>query len=156
MKKILIAFMIIMCLIPSTGCEPVTAWYTYETLSDIVSIELIYYDNNDAIKLVRQRDKVKPFDFSKSTVIKVLDSEKTKEFILELSGAMYIMQSRFLDSPKGESVKMNYKDGSFRITCCNAQFSCRYDEFGNVKYVNGRCADPKLKELVEKFFYKEL
>ena len=40
----------------------------YEDLnSNVISIELINYVNNDAVELFEKRDKVKNFDFSKLT-----------------------------------------------------------------------------------------
>lgn len=155
MKKIIVLFLFILNLITLTGCDPSYYYYSYEDLnSNVISIELINYDNNEAIELFEKKDKVKSFDFSKMNVIKVLDNDKNSEFLLEFSKIEFMLVWRHLDSPKDESIKINYKDGSFDVICYYVQFSCQYDKSGNVKKFIGSGGGNQLKELVKTHFKK--
>ncbi len=154
MKKAIILLFLIFSFLPLTGCDPKSYYYSYEDLTaNVESVELINYDNNDAIELFEKRDKVKPFDFSKLYVIEVLPNEKNNEFLIEFSKIGFMLVWRHLDSPKGESVKINYYDGNFDIICFNVQFSCQYDKLGNVKNFIGAGGGNQLKELVDNTFY---
>ncbi len=153
MKKILCLFVFIINLLALIGCDPGSYYYSYEDLnSNVESIELINYDNDEAVELFEKREKVKPFDFSKLVVIEVLENKKNSDFLLEFSKIKFMLVWRHLDSPKGESIKINYKDGSFDVICYYVQFSCQYDEFGNVKNFIGSGGGNQLKELVDGSF----
>ena len=155
MKRIIVIFLFILNLITLTGCDPSSYYYSYEDLiSNVISIELINYVNNDAVELFGKKDKVKNFDFSKLNIKKVLDNDKNSEFLLEFSKIEFMLVWRHLDSPKGESVKINYLDGSFDVICYYVQFSCQYDKSGNVKNFIGSGGGNQLKELVKEVFYK--
>ena len=157
MKRIIVLFLFVLNLITLTGCDPSPYYYSYEDLnSNVISIELINYVNNDAVELFEKRDRVKNFDFSKLNVIETLDNENNNEFLLEFSKIQFMMVWRHLDSPKGESVKINYKDGSFYVICLYVQFSCQYDKSGNVKFFIGSGGGNQLKELVRESFYKKV
>ena len=70
MKKIIVLFLFVLNLITLIGCDPGSYYYSYEDLnSNVISIELINYMNDDAVELFEKRDKVKPFDFDKLDVI---------------------------------------------------------------------------------------
>ena len=155
MKKIIALFLFVLNLITLTGCDPSSYYYSFEDLnSNVISIELINYVNNDAVELFGKKDKVKNFDFSKLNIKKVLDNDKNSEFLLEFSKIEFMLVWRHLDSPKGESVKINYLDGSFDVICYYVQFSCQYDKSGNVKNFIGSGGGNQLKELVKEVFYK--
>lgn len=153
MKKVIVLFIFVLNLLTLTGCDPSSYYYNYEDLNvNVVSIELINYENDDAIELFEKREKVKPFDFSRLDVIEVLANEKNSEFLLEFSKIEFMLVWRHLDSPKGESIKINYEDGSFDVICYYVQFSCQYDELGNVKNFIGSGGGNQLKKLVEDSF----
>lgn len=155
MKKIIVLFLFVLNLITLTGCDPSSYYYNYEDLnSNVTSIELINYVNNDAVELFEKKDKVKNFDFSKLNVKEVLHNDKNSEFLLEFSKIEFMLVWRHLDSPKGESIKINYRDGSFDVICYYVQFSCQYDKSGNVKNFIGSGGGNQLKELVEEVFYE--
>ena len=157
MKKIIVLFLFMINLITLAGCDPSSYYYSYEDLnSNVISIELINYANNDDVELFEKRDRVKNFDFSKLNVIETLDNENNNEFLLELSKIEFMLVWRHLDSPKGESIKINYKDGSFDVICYYVQFSCQYDKSGNVKNFIGSGGGNQLKELVGESFYKKM
>ena len=157
MKKIIVLFLFMINLITLAGCDPSSYYYSYEDLnSNVTSIELINYVNNDSVELFGKKDKVKNFDFSKLNVKEVLDNDKNSEFLLEFSKIEFMLVWRHLDSPKGESIKINYRDGSFDVVCYYVQFSCQYDKSGNVKNFIGSGGGNHLKELVEEVFYKKL
>ena len=153
MKKIIVLFLFVLNLITLTGCDPSSYYYSFEDLnSNVISIELINYVNNDAIELFEKRDKVKNFDFSKLNVIETLENENNDDFLLNFSQIEFMLVWRHLDSPKGESIKINYVDGSFDVICYYVQFSCQYDKFGNVKNFIGSGGGNQLKEIVDEFF----
>lgn len=153
MKKIIVLFLFILNLITLTGCDPSSYYYSFEDLNrNVISIELINYMNNDSIELFEKRDKVKNFDFSKLNVIDTLENENNNDFLLNFSQIEFMLVWRHLDSPKGESIKINYVDGSFDVICYYVQFSCQYDKFGNVKNFIGSGGGNQLKEIVDEFF----
>ena len=77
MKKTIILFVFIIILLTSIGCDPASYYYDYEDLkANVISIELINYENNKAVELFEEREKVKAFDFSKLEVIEVLNDKK--------------------------------------------------------------------------------
>ena len=153
MKKAIILFIFIINVLALSGCDPSSYHYNYEDLvENVVSIELINYENDEAAELFEKREKVKPFDFSKLEVIEVLENEKNDQFLSELSKIDFLLVWRHLDSPKGEGIKVNYKDGSFDIICYYVQFSCQYDELGNVKEFIGSGGGNQLKKIVDSLF----
>lgn len=152
MKKTFILLFAV-CLLFFTACDPASHFYDYEELkSNVASVELINYNNDDAVELFENRDKVKPFVFSKMQVIDILPEEKTEDFLSDFSEIRFLLVWRHLDSPKGKSVKINYTDGSFDIICFEAQFSCQYDSVGNVKNFIGSGGGIPVEELVDRLF----
>ena len=151
MKKALVLFLLFGLLFV-TGCDPASFYYDYEEFElTVESVEIIDYDNDDAVEVFESRDKVKAFDFSKMTVIDVISTEKTNDFLLELSQITFLYVWRHYDSPKGECVKINYKDGSFDIISCDVTFSCQYDKSGNVKKFIGTGGGQTLKDLIKEY-----
>ncbi len=157
MKKAIIILFLIFNFLSLTGCDPSSYRYNYEDLkNNVSSVELINYDNDNAIVLFEKRNKVKSFDFSKMILIDVLSEEKIDDFILGFFEINFLLIWKHLDSPQGNSVKLNYNNGSFDIICCMVDFSCQYDSLGNVKYFIGSGGGNKLIELVEYCFNKNL
>ena len=153
MKKVITLFLFVSILFSLIGCDPASFHYTYEDLeSNVESIELINYNNSDAIELFEKRNEVKDFDFSKLEIISVLSKEKTNDFLLEFSKIEFMLVWRHLDSPKGKSIKINYIDGSFDIICYESQFSCMYDKTGKALYFIGSGGGNQLKDLVQQMF----
>ncbi len=150
MKKILAFVLFISLLFSLFGCDPGYCYFTYET-EEVLSVELIYYDNNSAKELFEQRDKVKNFDFSKATAIDTLPEDKIDGFLSEFSEIMFLYVWRHLDSPKGKCVKINEADGSFAIICLDGEFSCRYDSSGNVIWFIGSGGGTEVAELIERY-----
>ena len=154
MKKTILIIILIFSLINLTGCDPSAYHYDIEDLkTNVESIELINYENSEAVELFNKREKVKTFDFSKMNVIDVLSNDNNDDFLEELSKIKFLLVWRHLDSPKGESIKINYYDGSFDIICYNVQFSCQYDKLGNVKNFIGSGGGNQLQKLVKDSFY---
>lgn len=153
MKKVITLLFMIFNLITLVGCDPSSYCYSYDELSITVkSVELITYDNNEAIELFEKRDKVKDFDFSKMSIEKELDEDKLDKFLLEFSKIEFMLVWRHLDSPKGESIKINYIDGGFDIICYTVQFSCKYDANGKVNEFIGSGGGSQLKKIVDTSF----
>ncbi|MBR3864971.1 MAG: hypothetical protein IKJ19_07680 [Clostridia bacterium] len=152
MKKAIISLLLILNLSFLIACDPATTYITPEP-HEVASIELINYVNNDAKEIFAQRNKVKPFDFSKMEIIAVLPIENLDEFCEEYSKIHFLMFWRHFDSPKGECIKINYVDGNFDVVCTDINFSCYYDELGNVSFFIGSGGGSKQRELIDKLFY---
>ena len=154
MKKILALIFLIFNLIALVGCDPSSSYYNYEELySNVESVELILYENENAKELFEKRGKVLQFDFSKVQIIEILDDDKKQDFLMDFSKIEFMLVWRHLDSPKGESIKINYIDVSFDIICYKVQFSCQYDAEGNVENFIGSGGGYQLEQLVKNSFY---
>ena len=95
------------------GCifEPEGYKFDYNDLKDnVISIELIYYDNFDA-QIIERKNVEKSFDFTKMNIIKELDEKHLDEFILDMSNIDITMFDHMSETPIGESIKMNYRNG---------------------------------------------
>ena len=154
MKKMLALLFLIFNLITLVGCDPSSYYYNYEELySNVESVELILYENEDAKELFEKREKVLKFDFSKVKTVTALDEDKKQDFLMAFSKINFLLVWRHLDSPKGESVKIYYIDGSFDVICYKVEFSCQYEIDGNVKNFIGSGGGYQLEQLVENSFF---
>ena len=151
MRKIFV-FLLLSFLSFLVGCDPAPYLYDYKNLyDDVASVEIIDYNNPGALEVFGNEKPIQSFDFSKAVTIQTITHEKTENFLLEFSQIELLLVWRHLDSPKGKCVKINYYDGSFDVICYEVQFSCQYDEFGNVTNVIGGGGGYQLSELVRSF-----
>ena len=90
MKKTAIISFIVCFILSLTSCDPGHCRFSQEYLSaNVKSVEFIIYDNENATELFNERDKVKPFDFSKMHIIKTLPEEKKDDFIAVIPSSPY-------------------------------------------------------------------
>jgi len=124
MKKffyyLIVSVMIVWSLSFSTGAvDP--AWYgfSYEYYIDrVVAVELIYYDNDDVGKVPSfscDHAVLKPFDFSKMTVLETLTEGKIPEMLKDLSDVPTFTLDCNEDSPSGQGFRLILADGSFTV-----------------------------------------
>ena len=114
---------LIICCLTLTGCDPVSYRFHHDDLADIVSIELIQYDNpeqKDFLSWVPDHTSdLKPFDVSKVSVLETLDEDNISELIDTLCEC-YILDTYYAyDSPNGICLKLTYSNGDFLIISCD-------------------------------------
>ena len=112
-------FVLVFCCFTFTACDPIRTTFKQEDLSDIVSIELINYDNHQQKKFATwvtdHSSELKPFDESKASVLEALDVDKTQQFIDSLCEYSIFLNYYKLDSPNGICIKLTYSNGDFLI-----------------------------------------
>ena len=123
---------IIVCVIcfVFTACEPGFRTYHYDDLkSNIVSVELIKYDNPKAKDVPDHFGNAwhRSFDFKKMEYMGALDEELYYDFFKDISGKTILDHVWHKNSPNGICVKMNYENGDFEIVSYDyvGKFSAR-------------------------------
>ena len=119
MKKILSVLIIAVLSIVLCSCDPGTYYILDEELSDIVSIQLIQYDNSNQKTFTswvpNHFDDLKPFDVCKYVVIKELEEERIENFLTSFKETKILHSYYAYDSPKDLCIKCNYSNGNFLI-----------------------------------------
>lgn len=152
-KRFVLGLLICTNLIFFTACDPGRHHYDYEhMMSTVESIELIYYDNPSSKKIFSGINEVQSFDFEKMDVQKTLPMEQNENFISVICDYTFLYAQKHFDSPQGECIKINYKDGNFDIICVGINFSCQYDGSGTVVNMIGTGIE---QNIVKEFFTLE-
>ena len=152
MRKFITILLLICMLMTLGGCDPAQIYFNFENLI-VESVELICYENDDARKIYDNIAFVKPFDFSRVTILATLDEDKINDFSHDLSKIPFLNWWWILDSPTGKCIRINYVDGRFDIICCEVQFTCVYNADGTARYVLGD-GGIIVEGLVENYFVK--
>ena len=108
----------IYCSILLTGCIDPGSYYFDDPADQVVSIELIHYDNPEAKEVFNynlKAEKVLSFDFDKMKTLEVLPEENKDTFVDELAQDEFLMLWRHMDSPQGKCLKINYADETFTL-----------------------------------------
>lgn len=117
----LIAAFIILIIgcITLTACDPNRIHLKQEELSDIVSVELVKYDNSKQkcffSWIPDHSSDLKPFDDSKLSVMETLPVDKIPQFIDTLCECDIFSNYYAYDSPNGICFKLSYSNGDFLI-----------------------------------------
>ena len=130
-NKIFIMVMLFYLTVILVGCEYGNTLYGIHDISQIREIELIYYDNPEA---VYKSTLGMPFDFSKKTVISVLYEEALiKSFIEELSRPWSISgrPPTLFYSNQGRGIRIVYVDGGFSVITLS-EVNGRYGFFSTI------------------------
>ena len=146
MKKLfkipLICFMISF-LFALNGCTAPMFNFVPHDISEIASIQLIYYDNPDVLKqeytLFEAKHPFESFDESKCTVLEELDRENLETFFSEME---YSVESSTVSTrgPIGQGLRVNHTDGKFFVIIWNyveeshsyRSFNAYYQEDGTL------------------------
>lgn len=137
MKKISFLVLVCIALLLIVGCDPNSFYYDKEEVKNtLASVELIYYDNNETSRHIVSKDEVVNFDFSKMTVLDVLQEERKPAFIYELTYSPLLDFELHYIEPKGQCVKINYTNEYFDVIGCEYLFLGKYDNEGNVLEVH--------------------
>ena len=154
MKKLFTVSAIILVVLSLAACDPAHYYYDYEDLkSDVISIELINYNNPDVKELFEKRDKVISFDIEKMEIMETLSDESFNDFLLYFSKILFLEYWRHADSPNGTCVRIVYEDGDFEIVTHEVVYAGRFDAEGNVKkFIGGLSGKASFVSLVNNFF----
>lgn len=142
MKKIYLLFIVCVSFLILVGCyttenDEENPFYLYdynELKSNVTSVELIYYHNEDNNCYDLATTEFNPFDFSKMEVLDVLPERKLDTFYSELIKVKSMKGETFW-YPTHECVKINYIDCSFDILDLSVPIVLKYDSLGNtIKY----------------------
>ena len=145
MKKItvLLAVLLLLCsLCTFAACDPSEIYFDRDDLSDIVSVELINYDNPKQKPFFSwvpdHTADLKPFDNSKISVLETLEGDKISDLLDTLCECPILAKYYAYDSPSGLCLKLNYANGDFVIiTCYVDSFTGYIGRF----YSNGEVAE---------------
>ncbi|MCH5152336.1 MAG: hypothetical protein J1F68_00035 [Clostridiales bacterium] len=125
MKKItiLLTILLVLCsLCAFAACDPSTVFLEPTDLTDIVSVELIRYDNPRQKQFISwvpdHTSDLKAFDERKLFVLERLDGDKIPEFIDTLCECPILDRYYAFDSPNGICLKLTYINGEYLIVNC--------------------------------------
>lgn len=114
---------LIICCITLTGCDPLPYYFARNDLVDIVSIELIQYDNPEQKEFFSwvpdHMSDLKPFDNSKVNILETLDEGHISELIDTLCESHILDTYYAYDSPNGLCLRLTYSSGDFLIVSCD-------------------------------------
>ena len=120
MKKVtIISLCLILIALTLSSCDPLRYSPTEEYLKDVVSIELIRYNNPDQKDFISwvpdHSGDLVSFDSSKVEIIEELDNEKFDDFATAFQSTEVFLDYYDFDSPNGVCIRVNYKNGEFLI-----------------------------------------
>jgi len=124
MKKILAFLCMVSLCFAIAACDPAPSQLNYNDLAkDVVSIELIEYDNPDqkafSSWVPDHSSKLLPFASSNAMVLEALDESAFEDFLMQLSEEEILSEYCAYNSPKGKCLKVSYESGDFLIISCN-------------------------------------
>lgn len=120
MKRFFCIFCVVLICLAMTACDPGTYNLRQETdPQDVVSVELIRYDNPKQKKFVSWVPdhfiKLRPIDLSAVTVLETLEEENKETFLDQLSRERILWKYYVFDSPKGVCIRITYSCGDSLI-----------------------------------------
>ncbi len=123
MKKIACLVLLVIICCSLCACDPRQYTIDQNTLDNVISIELIQYENPKqkefATWVPNQFYRLASFVPANATVIETLPSEKNAEFLQAFSKT-YILHTYYAyNSPKDICLRLNYKNGDFLIVWAN-------------------------------------
>jgi hypothetical protein len=167
MKRIVLLLLSVLFVCSLCSCDPGTYSVDEESLSDVVSIELIKYENPEqehfSSWVPDHSDDLLSFDSSRATVLETLPDEKISDFLDSFSKSDILHEYYAYNSPKDICIRLNYEDGSFLIIWANyeqnsyAGYIGEYESDGGVSTFWGSfSALIYYEDLVEQYFTTEL
>ena len=155
---------LIICCSTLTGCDPVGYSFAPDDLADIVSIELIQYDNPEQKQFFSwvpdHTSDLKSFDNSKVSILETLDESHISELTATLC-EFYILGTYYAyDSPNGLCLRLTYSNGDFLIVNCGENsygYIGKFSHDGEVAQFIG-CFESfqSFKTLVNDYFQMEI
>ena len=118
-KTTIISLCLILIVLTLSSCDPLRYSPTEEYLKDVVSIELIRYNNPDQKDFISwvpdHSDDLVLFDNSKVEIIEELDDEKFDAFSTAFQSTEIMHTYYRCDSPDDVCIRVNYENGEFLI-----------------------------------------
>ena len=121
-KNALIVFCMLVCII-LCSCDPGTFIIQDEYLENVISIELIEYNNPNQDHfnswVPDQFDDLKPFMLNNYKILETLPEEKINEFKESFKKTDILHTYYAYDSPNDICIKLNYSNSNFLIIWSN-------------------------------------
>ena len=154
-KAVIISLCLILIVLTLSSCDPLMYSPTEKYLEDVVSIELIRYNNPDQKDFISwvpdHSDDLVAFDNSRVEIIEILDNEKFDAFSTAFQSTEIMHTYYRCDSPDGVCIRVNYENGEFLII--GMDYIGRFLENGEVSAFAG-CFSSRTyyTDLVNNFF----
>jgi len=165
-RAVSIAFLLFLLILCLSACDPGSISYpNEESISDVVSVELIEYNNIyvSRINTLFSTRKIQDFDFEKMEIIEVLSEDTLEDFLNDFSELDVWTRWSHPDSPLRTSIRIIYNNGDFDvISCCNTEkeiisFMAKYDSKGNFKNHIGTVEKvTAYLDLINRYFTKQI
>lgn len=148
MKKVVLAMAIFLFICSLTACDPPSISLDYDELkSNVISVELINYDNPNSKKFTEEPIVFKKLELDKIEVLEILDEKKIDNFLLTLTSEVGfhdaydeypIAKKRIYkcnDSPNGIAIILRYSNGDIYMLNGGKEVNliALYDSQGDVK-----------------------
>ena len=148
MKKILIAFMLIVVLVSASGCIDLpTFYFDFDKLADeVVQIQLVYCENDNPQNLEVTESTVLQFNKENALVIATIEENKIAGFLERLSSITFQVKNYSVNSPVGLAVVMYKSNGEYlvisgtRLGDTSYYMTSLFNENGFIKHI-GYLAD---------------
>lgn len=115
--------LVLICFSLLCACDPASYSINRDNLNNVVSVELIEYQNSDQKHftswVLDQHDKLAPFIPANATVIETLPEEYVSDFLDSFSNTNILHTYYAYDSPKDICIKLTYTNGNFLIIWAN-------------------------------------
>ena len=154
-KTTIISLCLILIVLTLSSCDPLMYSPTEKYLEDVVSIELIRYNNPDQKDFISwvpdHSDDLVAFDNSRVEIIEILDNEKFDAFSTAFQSTEIMHTYYRCDSPDGVCIRVNYENGEFLII--GMDYIGRFLENGEVSAFAGCFSSiTYYTDLVNEFF----
>ena len=119
MKKIICFLCLSVMLFSLLACDPGSRGVSKEELIDVVSVELIEYQNSNQQHFLswvpNHFDKLKPFNDANARVVERLPIERMADFLDAFTQTDILNKYYAYDSPADVCIRINYYNGNFLI-----------------------------------------
>lgn len=154
----LITCLLVLCFTFS-ACDPGTFYFTSEDFAEVISIELINYDNPEQKRFKSwvpdHTSDLKPFDENKMSRLEILDESKISDFVDYLCECFILDTFFAYDSPNGNCIRLNYSNGDFLIIW--SSYIGKFTSDGKVSKFFGCLGDSEYYEnLVNNYFQTQI
>ncbi len=118
-KAAIISLCLVLIVLTLSSCDPNRFSPEDSWFENVVTVELIRYDNPNQKNFVSwvpdHSDDLVSFDNSKVEIIEELDNEKFDDFSMAFQSTEIMHTYYRCDSPDGVCIRVNYKNGEFLI-----------------------------------------
>lgn len=160
MKKILIAFMLIVVLVSASGCIDLpTFYFDFDKLADeVVQIQLVYCENDNPQNLEVTESTVLKFDKKNAFIIATIEEKKIAGFLERLSNITFQKKNHSVNSPVGLAVVMYKSNGEYivlsgtRLGDTSYYMASLFNEDGFVKHIAYLADSTSYTMMLSKYF----